>query len=500
MNNGSNDSNNIINPSEIINRLKKFPVSSKILLIAALSFDMVAALGIILLGIIKFIGIILILCGVPLSIMFFAFLVLNKLKSDKNLKNTNLDEIKNEFLNDTKSFKEYETYFTEKHFISNYHYAFIVRYSDISMLYRNNMIVQFGTLLSDNLVVCLKNHTSVLTVYNEEFINEIKKHYPEVMVGNTQENKKRYEEVCKMFNSNPINNDQNSNVTPSSNILSQTSQPTGVVQPDPVIPDIPLPPSGYISQGEQPLGNPVNGFETSNNIINQNADMQNNVPANLINNFGINQEPQDNMVTNGAPIGMGMIPTNDFGQAEPVQNSAPQEPMNNPVNSFGVVEAQDSVVNNDATSTGMGLSNPANEFGAPTPQNDVAVSAPEAQNNVAANDAPPVAMGNNPANEFGVPAPQNNVSVSTSAVENPVSTSAMDTPSNVEQAPQEQPKQFNNARDLLAPQNQKPIAAMTYNNGNAVLPQPGMTTNQLMSPQGMNSVDNSSNNQISSFF
>lgn len=243
------DDKKVINPDEIIAKIKKLPKTAMICLVFGIIFAVGAIVGVIMMISGDDLGFVLIMAGVLFALMFFGIVLAKFLKSKSRLKNVNFYELKSEIAKDCKTYDNIKTYFTQNYMISNYYYAFVVRYSDIVWIYKHDKVNQNGTVVGEDLMICLANGRKEYTIYSELFCDEIELHNPNVFEGHSSENKKAYKEIVKN-NKNKNKNKEGSapapvptEVTNNNNMLSPSELETGVASSEegsePVIPEEP---------------------------------------------------------------------------------------------------------------------------------------------------------------------------------------------------------------------------------------------------------------------
>lgn len=131
-----------------------------------------------------------------LAVVFVLMCFSKKLIGKKNLKNINLDEIRSDALKECISFENVKTFFTPNYIISNYYHPFAIKYSDVVWIYPMDKIVN-GIKVGSDLYVCLINNKKQYLPNKSEFIDIIKEHNSNVIVGYSFENKKQYKEIIK---------------------------------------------------------------------------------------------------------------------------------------------------------------------------------------------------------------------------------------------------------------------------------------------------------------
>ena len=197
---------NNINPDLIIEDLKKLPKTAKIVLVfGCISLAALAVGGIMLLaGSEDIWGPTLLIMGIGFSVLFWGIFLAKKIKSASKLKNMNLDLIRNELLYGANSYSNVKTYFTQTYMLSNYYYAFAVKYSDIAWVYRFDKKSQYGALLASDLMIMLKNGKKEITTWSDVFVQEIFSRNPNIIVGYSWDNRKKYKEICKAYKNNSV--------------------------------------------------------------------------------------------------------------------------------------------------------------------------------------------------------------------------------------------------------------------------------------------------------
>ena len=129
--------------------------------------------------------------AVIMGIMAFSKRIIGK----NNLKKVDLDDVKKD-IND--GFVECDgTIMAKKYIISNHYHAFIIKYTDIAWIYPVEKYNQNGGLMGVDLGIFLINGKKEYVPYNEEISDIIVQGNPNVLVGKTSENKKKYKEIKK---------------------------------------------------------------------------------------------------------------------------------------------------------------------------------------------------------------------------------------------------------------------------------------------------------------
>ena len=197
--------NNSLYVDEILTDLKKLPKTAKIVLVFGIAFAIMFLVGLIFAftNTDEMMAFVFILCGSIFSLMFFGILLGKKIKSNKRMKNIDLNQLRNELMQGVVEFEGTKTYFTNNYMLSNYYYTFVIKYSDIAWVYKHDKTNQYGTVLGSDLMICLKNKKKEYTTFGEAFIEEILRHNPNVLVGYSFENKKIYKNMCKDYNFEP---------------------------------------------------------------------------------------------------------------------------------------------------------------------------------------------------------------------------------------------------------------------------------------------------------
>lgn len=215
-----------VNADEVISQLKKLPKMAFLCLVFGIIFLIVGIVGIVISLSGDFLGFALILTGFMFSLLFFGIVIGKVLKSKSKLKNINEFELKSELNGGCVSFDKQKTYFTQNYVISNYYYAFAIKYSDIVWIYRQDKRSQNGINLGADLMICLVNGKKEYTTYSDEFCDEIKKRNNDVFEGFTIENKKAYKEAVKNYKSSG----SSKKAVPSENMVSPNELQVGVTK------------------------------------------------------------------------------------------------------------------------------------------------------------------------------------------------------------------------------------------------------------------------------
>lgn len=185
---------NVVNSDEVIENIKKTSKTGIIVLVFGIIFIVLALVGVVMTLVEETMGPVLIILGVPFALMFFIIYFAKMIKSKNKLKNIDFSLIRNELLSNVVSYEKSKTYFTMNYFISNHYYSFVVKYTDIAWIYKVIKQTQYGPIGAD-LMVRLKNGGKEYTIYSDEFVNELLKHNPSILVGMSSENKKKYKEI-----------------------------------------------------------------------------------------------------------------------------------------------------------------------------------------------------------------------------------------------------------------------------------------------------------------
>ena len=189
--------NNHVNPDEVLKKFKKKPLIAYISIVISIAF-----FGLAIFGLIELINndesaIIFLITGLAMSIPLFFVSLFHINKSKKNIASIDFNELKKELSGEVLGYHDYKTYFTKNYLISNYYYAFAVKYTDILWIYKDvgSSFITEGRY--DNLVICLRNGKKAYLFNLKEFMDEIEKRNPKVLVGNAIENKKKYKELIR---------------------------------------------------------------------------------------------------------------------------------------------------------------------------------------------------------------------------------------------------------------------------------------------------------------
>ena len=178
------------NPEDIILRLKKPPKMAFVCLISAIVMFVLAIVGIIMMIIGNDLGFVLIFCGIPFGLLFIGLYVVKIIKSKNALKNVNFDIVRAELMGGCMAYNN-SVFFTQNYLIANHYTAFVTSYMDIIWIYQVDKYangVYCGADLSINLVTGKKGAIP----YSNQFVDEIRKHNPVVLVGVSNENKNMY--------------------------------------------------------------------------------------------------------------------------------------------------------------------------------------------------------------------------------------------------------------------------------------------------------------------
>ena len=178
------------NPEDIILRLKKPPKMAFVCLISAIVMFVLAIVGIIMMIIGNDLGFVLIFCGIPFGLLFIGLYIAKIIKSKNALKNVNFDIVRAELMGGCMAYNN-SVFFTQNYLIANHYTAFVTSYMDIIWIYQVDKYangVYCGADLSINLVTGKKGAIP----YSNQFVDEIRKHNPVVLVGVSNENKNMY--------------------------------------------------------------------------------------------------------------------------------------------------------------------------------------------------------------------------------------------------------------------------------------------------------------------
>ena len=178
------------NPDDIILRLKKPPKMAIVCLVFGILFAILGIVGIVMAIMGEAMAIAFIFCGFPFAIMFFVIYFAKILISKNALKNVNFDIIRQELMNGCMAYNN-SVFFTQNYLIGNHYTAFVTSYMDIVWIYQIDKYangIYCGADLSINLVTGKK----VAIPYSNQFVDEIRRHNPVVLVGVSHENKKEY--------------------------------------------------------------------------------------------------------------------------------------------------------------------------------------------------------------------------------------------------------------------------------------------------------------------
>ena len=178
------------NPEDIILRLKKPPKMAFVCLISAIVMFVLAIVGIIMMIIGNDLGFVFIFCGIPFGLLFIGLYVVKIIKSKNALKNVNFDIVRAELMGGCMAYNN-SVFFTQNYLIANHYTAFVTSYMDIIWIYQVDKYangVYCGADLSINLVTGKKGAIP----YSNQFVDEIRKHNPVVLVGVSNENKNMY--------------------------------------------------------------------------------------------------------------------------------------------------------------------------------------------------------------------------------------------------------------------------------------------------------------------
>ena len=270
--------NNSLYVDEILIDLKKLPKTAKIVLVFGIAFAIMFLVGLIFAftNTDEMMAFVFILCGSIFSLMFFGILLGKKIKSNKRMKNIDLNQLRNELMQGVVEFEGTKTYFTNNYMLSNYYYTFVIKYSDIAWVYKHDKTNQYGTVLGSDLMICLKNKKKEYTTFGEAFIEEILRHNPNVLVGYSFENKKIYKNICKDYKAGnvAVSDTVARNIeVVQSNLV---APPPPVPQPEPMINPVPSEPDfNKINNDVMPMPQGMhNTIQETNNITNDNNNQQ----------------------------------------------------------------------------------------------------------------------------------------------------------------------------------------------------------------------------------
>ena len=178
------------NPDDVIARLKKPPKMATFCLIFGILMFILAIVGVVMMITGSDLAFVLIMCGVPFGIMFVIIYIVKIIKSKNALKNVNFDIVRQELMGGCMAYNN-SVFFTQNYLIANHYTAFVTSYMDIIWVYQVDKYangIYCGADLSINLVTGKK----VAIPYSTQFVDEIRKHNPVVLVGVSHENKKEY--------------------------------------------------------------------------------------------------------------------------------------------------------------------------------------------------------------------------------------------------------------------------------------------------------------------
>lgn len=172
----------IDNPDKFLKKITNLPIMGYASLIVTL-----LGLGFLIFGIIDIInnsaGIVFIIVGFIISIVFFLIFNYQKNKVKRFIKEIDLDKVKKELTQNVVGDSFKKTYFTKNYMLTNFYYGFIVDYKDILLIYERVLIDPNTLLPRSDLAVCLKNGRKEFTEYKDLFVDEIIKHNNKVLVG-----------------------------------------------------------------------------------------------------------------------------------------------------------------------------------------------------------------------------------------------------------------------------------------------------------------------------
>ncbi len=187
----------IDNPDKFLKKITNLPIMGYASLIVTL-----LGLGFLIFGIIDIInnsaGIVFIIVGFIISIVFFLIFNYQKNKVKRFIKEIDLDKVKKELTQNVVGDSFKKTYFTKNYMLTNFYYGFIVDYKDILLIYERVLIDPNTLLPRSDLAVCLKNGRKEFTEYKDSFVDEIIKHNNKVLVGKDKIDE--YKELVKKNN------------------------------------------------------------------------------------------------------------------------------------------------------------------------------------------------------------------------------------------------------------------------------------------------------------
>ena len=331
-----------VNADEIIAKLKIIPKTAKFCLIFGIIFLIMGVVGIVMSLSEEPMGFVFIFCGFGFALLFFGIVFAKVLKSKNRLKNINEFELKNELNGGCVSFDKIKTYFTQNYMISNYYYAFVIKYTDIVWIYKLDKKTQNGTTIASDLMICLANGKKESTIYLEELCDEIEKRNNNVFEGFTSENKKAYNEAVKNYKeSGTINKAiQSENMVSPDELqigvtktIEQESEPVIVLpmfgeeentQPKDMFAIDPLYSIPGMNSGNGDTDSSTKSFLLTNEDENNQIQDSNILNQNISNTFVTNQE-----ITSNNQVTEGTIITGDIQQQVVFNQQVNQEVTNN---------------------------------------------------------------------------------------------------------------------------------------------------------------------------
>ena len=185
------------NPDDIITRIKKPPKMAIVCLVFAILFLILGIVGLVMAIMEEAMAIAFIFCGFPFALMFLVIFIVKIIKSKNALKNVNFDVIRQELMNGCMAYNN-SVFFTQNYLIGNHYTAFVTSYMDIVWIFQIDKYangIYCGADLSINLVTGKK----VAIPYSNQFVEEIRRHNPIVLVGVSHENKKEYKRKVEEF-------------------------------------------------------------------------------------------------------------------------------------------------------------------------------------------------------------------------------------------------------------------------------------------------------------
>lgn len=183
-----------------IKKVTKTPFTAIFALVMSIVFLISTIVGLVLISGNFTLAIVLILSTLPLSIIFFLIFFFQKRRNKRVMEKVDYNEIRRELSEGYDLYDAYSTYFTKNYMISHYYRGFIVKYTDILWVYSRHYFDPSKSLEQSDLAICLRDGSKEFLGDVKGLIDEIVKHNPNVMVGNTKENKNRYKELVKNSN------------------------------------------------------------------------------------------------------------------------------------------------------------------------------------------------------------------------------------------------------------------------------------------------------------